>query len=77
MPWYLLWLLLFTAIARDRTTIASIVFAAYTLVIATLTGVVSQQSERQFAMRRPVEAAVLGAEESVRATSLSATTPPW
>lgn len=35
VPWYLLWLLPFTAIARDRNlTIASIVFAAYTLVIA-------------------------------------------
>lgn len=35
VPWYLLWLLPFTAIARDRNlTVASVLFTAYTLIIA-------------------------------------------
>ena len=35
VPWYLLWLLPFAALARDRALqIATIVFSGYTLVIA-------------------------------------------
>lgn len=35
VPWYLLWLLPFTALARDRwLTVATVLFAAYTMVIA-------------------------------------------